>query len=369
MTGHINRLIMRLHTAATEALPMNDAASWTIQRGLGGLEQISITKIANPFPVVKSSPVDVPCANGALDMAEADGVVYYKNKTVEIVMQTLSLQKPWFSALRDAFAPLNGRMVDFAFDLPTEAEWYYTGRLTIDQCDESTGTLGLKIDTYPFLHSVERKGADIPTVTSLDREACGWTVAYNPSGATVMRSANTLAAYGTPGSVIRLSRAASAAEYTLAATRLVGGDFRFSGAEGDRVRGVAEGGWLYAELTIDGSYYDWINENGAQVYKPCVHLDYILTELPDAGVIRLPSNVQLRPGLFNLETCAADMLLDGRRIALDANSPGGPFPAAVLPGRRADRSGAVCACCVTAVGNSAYDTPLCRITYREEKLG
>ena len=158
MTGHINRLIMRLHTAATEALPMNDAASWTIQRGLGGLEQISITKIANPFPVVKSSPVDVPCANGALDMAEADGVVYYKNKTVEIVMQTLSLQKPWFSALRDAFAPLNGRMVDFAFDLPTEAEWYYTGRLTIDQCDESTGTLGLKIDTYPFLHSSQLNG-------------------------------------------------------------------------------------------------------------------------------------------------------------------------------------------------------------------
>lgn len=46
----INKLIMRLNTAKTRALPMNDPASWTLQRGLGALDGIAITEIDNPIP-------------------------------------------------------------------------------------------------------------------------------------------------------------------------------------------------------------------------------------------------------------------------------------------------------------------------------
>lgn len=370
ISGHENKLILRRHTAATEALSMNDASTWRLERGTGELSSIAIPRIVNPFPAVKSESGDVQCINGALDLTEAHGQVFYKNKTVEIDIQKLPAAADQFETMRETLAIMHGRLVDFAFDTSEDVEWYYTGRLSIDKVDEESNLITLKIETYPFLQSVQKTALDIPTETSLDRSTNGWSVASKPADASVgLDSGNTIVAYGSPGDVIQLQRSASASRYTIGITTLRGGEFRFTGGTSDRVRGFSEGGYLHAEITIDGSYYAWTTENGARVYKPCVLLSYILTELPDSGVMVLPSNSQIRPELFNLETCAADVLLDGKRIAIDRNSPGGVFTGAVLPGIRADRSSTNAACCITAVGNSLNDVPRCRIRWREEKLG
>ena len=370
MSIHINPFILRMHTAATENLSLNSATSWELKRGSGVLEHVAITEIINPMPEVKTSTVDIPAANGVIDATEADGQVFYSNKPVQITIQVLSAQKDeWFEDLYNAFKGYHGRVVDFSFSTPNDVEWYYTGRLSIDDKNEVVGTIVLKIDTEPFMKSATRFSADIPTMTSLDRSSSGWTVATAPSGTTVSITPNYIRAFGKPGDVIHLSRSTGNVNYNIAMTQLRGGDFTFTGGSSDKVHGVPSSGTLNAELTIDGSYYAWHEVNGAKVYDPCVEMAYILTTIGSGGTLTLPSNVTIRPKLYTLDATAADILLDGKRIAISATDTHGDYAGAVLPGRRADRSGTETTCYITAVGNSAYDSPNCRITYRKEKLG
>lgn len=370
MSIHINPFILRMHTAATENLSLNSATSWELKRGSGVLEHVAITEIINPMPEVKTSTVDIPAANGVIDATEADGQVFYSNKPVQITIQVLSAQKDeWFEDLYNAFKEYHGRVVDFSFSTPNDVEWYYTGRLSIDDKNEVVGTIVLKIDTEPFMKSATLFSADIPTMTSLDRSNSGWTVSTAPSGATVLRSSNHIEAYGKPGDVIHLSRSAGSVNYTIAMSQLRGGDFTFTGGRSNKVYGAPSGGTLSAELTIDGSYYAWHEVNGTKVYEPCVVMDYIITTVGSGGTFTLPSNVTIWPKLYNLDASAADVLLDGKRIAIRATDTHGDYAGAVLPGRRADRSGAETTCYITAVGNSTNDSPSCRITYRKEKLG
>ena len=389
----INKFIMRLHTAETEALFDNDPASWTLQRGLGGLERISIIDIKNPFPEVKTSSTDVPGVNGALDATEAAGAVFYKNKPVQITLQTFSKQKPFFSGLLDAFLPLHGRVVDFAFDTPTEVQWYHTGRLAISDKDETTGKLTLKIDTEPFLKRTKKRSFYIPLSTSIDRSSSGWSVSTKPSSATVTLNQNNVVIYGGIGDVIWLTRSASASKrFAFAVRELKGGDYDFG--DGNKTLGVpGSTGTLTMKLTIDGSYYGWTTENSSDVFKPCLVLDYLLAEIaltdgeiPGAdgydgdeyenatvqkNAVWLPCNARIRPELASFNA-NADVLLDGQRIYVgqySANREIPRYPGAVLPGERADRSEAQTLCILSAVGNSANDEPSVRIRFREEKLG
>ena len=375
----INKLIIRLNTAKTRALPMNDPASWTLQRGLGALDGIAITEIDNPIPKPKTAYIDVPGSNGELDATEMAGRLFYKNKTVKIKMQVLENEAPRYSftALRDTFTAMQGRVVDFAFDLPTEVEWYYTGRLTVESVDEPSGELALEIDTYPFLQSAEKRWYDVPTKTSLDRAGRNWTAPYVPDGASFYENGGYISFYGNPGDTIEIYHSASSGKrYTIGVTYLLGGDFCFTGnGEKSRVLGVPVGDTLHMELTIDGSYYAWTKVNGTDVYKPCLRLAFILSELEtDAAgnvldTITLPTNVRIRPELANLDASNADVLLDGTRIHIPLEMPSGVFPDAVLPGVLADRSGTETVCYMTAVGNAANETPMVRIGFREEKLG
>lgn len=389
----INKFILRRSTAQTAALELNDPASWTMERGIGVLHRVAITKIKNPAPAVKDSSADVPVMNGKLDLTESMGAPRYKNKTVEITIQTLPDWREWFGEMRDAFTALQGRLVDFAFDTPNDVEWYYTGRLAVDSEDEETGELTLKIDTQPFMKNVNLRRCQIPAATSLDRGTPAWTVEAKSSTATVIINDGGITVYGKPGDQVELTRAADDAKrYALAVVALRGGDCWFSGSK-SRTLGVPVFSSLNLTLTIDGSYYAWTTENGADVFKPCLYLSHILTELtldsdgnpigadgtygddprydPHCAIV-LPSNVRIRPQLYNFGEGSADILLDGTRVNVDKYSAFRDvtqYPEAVLPGIRADRSGETVTCILSAVGNSGSDTPEAEIRFREERLG
>ena len=395
MEHNINKFILRRHTAATAALEDNDPGSWEIQRGLGVLERIAITEIKNPVTAVKSAAEDVPVLNGALDLTEASGGPRYKNKTVEITFKTMSDWRQWFGAMRDTFTALQGRMVDFAFDLANEVQWYYTGRLAVDGVNEESGELKLKIDTEPFMKNVHLRKCQIPAATSIDRGTSGWSVLAKSSTATVTMQNSTIVIFGQPGDKVELTRSASASKrYTLGVAELRGGDYHF--ANGSRTLGepsTVGAASLILMLKIDGSHYAWTTEDGAEVYRPCMVLSYILTELtldsdgnpigadgtygddprydPHCAIV-LPSNVCIRPEVYNFGDGPADVLLDGQRIYVDeytAYRDDEQYPEAVLPGIRADRSGETVTCILSAVGNSLNDTPEAQIRFREEKLG
>lgn len=369
MNYKVSDFIIRLNTEFTEKLSINDRNTWTIQSGSGVLQNTLVSILSNPIAEAKTNSADIPAVNGNIDLTENYGQVFYNNKVVEVSFIKEVEHSDEYFAMRDAFAAMQGRMVDFAFTGANSVEWYYTGRLNIASEDYHAAKMVIQVDCYPFMKSVERFGMDIPTETSLDRSTNGWTVDMKPDSTTVSLQANWISAYGNIGDVVSISRALAGDYYTIAMTSLKGGDFTFTGSGSNRVMGKTQTGTLYAEVSIDGSYYDWVTVNGVKVYKPCVKMNYILTRVRDNGKLTLPSNVRIRPELYNLSTDEADILLDGKRINFPENSLGCKFAEAVLPGIRADRSGTDVVCCLTAVGNSAYDNPSCRVLFRKEKLG
>ncbi len=383
ISNHKNKFIMRLHTAATEALTANSQSTWSIQRDLGVLIRTAITEIKDPLPAAKTKTVDAAGMNGAIDATEALGQVFYKNKTVTVTVQKQADRLELWKDMRDYFARMHGRLVDFAFDDASSVEWYYTGRLSVENEDEPSGKLTLKIDAYPFLQSVVKRSYNIPTATLLDRGSNGWSVSSKPSTATVVLNDGQILIFGNPGDKVTLRRSASNANrYTFAPLNFYGGEYQFS--NGSRTLGVPSGGYLYLELTIDGSAYDRQTVSGVKVYKPCLYLNYLLTQLSTSGsivtgedgnvntnprcAIVLRSNKRVRPEITNGNTAAAIVLLDGEGIEIPANSATKLFPGAVLPGIRADQSDVYTTCYLSAVGASASDNPSITISYREERL-
>lgn len=384
--GYENKFIMRMHTEATAKLSINDASSWTIRRGEGVLQNVAITKISNPLAQVKSASADVPCVNGTVDLTERYGQVFYKNKTVEVEIQKKAAGRDDWAAMRDAFAKMHGRVVDFAFATASTVEWYYTGRLSVEGENEPSAKLTLKFDTYPFMKSVLRRSYQIPTATLIDRASNGWSVSTKPSTTRVSLGSGIIKIWGAVGDKVILRRsAANANRYAIAVSSLMGGDYQFG--NGSRTLGVPSGGNLYLEITLDGSYYDWDDQDasGSKVYKPCFYLHSMLTQLSVSGgqptgadgnkntnprcAVVLPSNVRIRPELVNMNTGGAIVLLDGERVDIPENSEETLFPEAVLPGIRADRSGEDTVCILSACGLSSNDSPSVQIVYREEVLG
>ena len=385
--GHENKFIMRMHTAATEQLMANSAASWTIQRNQSPFNSVAISKISNPLPAVKGAEAEVPCVQGKTDLTERyGGQVFYKNKPVEVEIQKLPGAADEFEQMRDAFAAYHGRLVDFAFDTASAVEWYYTGRLSVENEDEESSKLTLKLDTYPFKQSVVKRNYTIPNATMIDRSSNGWSVAENPGGATVTFNAGIVEIFGKPGDVVLLRRSASNNDrYTIAPLDLYGGDYHFNnGGEASRTLGKPQSGYLYLALEIDGSYYAWDYHQSGSVFRPCLMFNFAMTQLsassgnvtgadgnkntnPRCAVV-LPSNARIRPELVNAGG-SAFVLLDGEAIEIVSGEQEMTFPGAVLPGVRADRSSPQTICYLSAVGVSANDTPSISLRYREEVLG
>ena len=76
----INKFIMRLNTAKTRAMSLNDPASWTLQRGLGALDGIAITEIDNPIAEQKTAYLDVPGSTASLTRRRWPGACSTKTR-------------------------------------------------------------------------------------------------------------------------------------------------------------------------------------------------------------------------------------------------------------------------------------------------
>ena len=372
-----NPFVMRGHTDVTEGTLANVAGSWTFRRGAGILQNVAITKISNPLAQVKSASSDVPCVNGTVDLTERYGQVFYKNKTVEVEIQKTAAGRDDWEEMRDGFAALHGRVVDFAFAEADAVEWYYTGRLSVEGENEPSAKLTLKFDTYPFKQSAAMKIIRLPAATLIDRSTNGWSVYENTGGATVTFNAGVVEIFGKAGDRVVLRRsAANENRYTLAPATLLGGDYYFDNAILDsRTIGTPNEGYLYLVLELDGSYYAWDYHQSGNVYKPCLYLEFGMTQLEVSGgevsaanAITLKSNTQIRPLITNYGSDAV-VLLDGEYVSVPAGMYRAELPEAVLPGIRADRRFRELTSYLSAFPSSMNGTADVEIRYREEELG
>ena len=181
--GHENKFIMRMHTAATEQLMANSAASWTIQRNQSPLNSVAISKISNPLSSVKGAEAEVPCVQGKTDLTERyGGQVFYKNKPVEVEIQKLPGATDEFEQMRDAFAAYHGdagKLGIIHFDAHYDLYDEYDGHKWSHACTEARALengvvrpedlffIGIRVADLDELELI-KKNPGITTVTAMD---------------------------------------------------------------------------------------------------------------------------------------------------------------------------------------------------------
>lgn len=109
------------------------------------------------LPTVKTTVVDIPGANGVLDLTESlTGAVCYGNRTLKLTFHTTDRLsgENWASLLSKVAETIHGKRKDIVFD--DDPTWAYTGRCQIDTFATSGSTRELVVlcDCAPYKHSV-----------------------------------------------------------------------------------------------------------------------------------------------------------------------------------------------------------------------
>lgn len=365
---------MRIHD---DKRVVDDENSWAIRANRDALEHFWVGDVSNPMPEPKTSYEDIQGVNGAYDATEEAERVFYNRKTVTVTLQGEAAFE-WMDEVEDALRDYHGRVCDFSFDEADRVKWYYTGRLSVDS-NRFRNRFTLTFDAEPLMTSTETVVKRIPVCERLDRTGFGWTVDTALYGS-VLRSDASFAetivlGVSDPGTVVQLIRNANALDvFTMAVVSAVGGDVTFhnyleeSGTiEDSKTRGVADSdGKLRIRVTVDGTHYEWMTVNGVDEYIPVCNIKYRLVQFP-AGTDyynlgenfshEFPSNVLIRPELA-AHADSGSVIIDGSEINL---MYGGDVietpPDAVIPGYRADFSGATTTSVFAVIANTGSTDP------------
>lgn len=143
-------------------------------------------------PEVKTNYVDIPGANGSIDMSEAvAGHILYQNVKgdIELILRNgypgtgpdyLDKDKPWFEVYNDMLNFLHGKVCKIVFEDLVNPEnkigWYWEGRTTVSSITSEKMYTKIKIDynAYPF--PIERDCSEDPPLEPTDDEP-----AYTPT--------------------------------------------------------------------------------------------------------------------------------------------------------------------------------------------
>lgn len=110
-----------------------------------------------PLPEPKTYIVDVPCADGSLDLSTAltGGVMKYKNRLIKL---DFTIMKPWnqLESFKSIIAShLHGKIMKVIFDADTD--FFYTGRCKVTNFNASVipATLTIEVDAEPYKMNIE----------------------------------------------------------------------------------------------------------------------------------------------------------------------------------------------------------------------
>lgn len=98
----------------------------------------------------KTVTEDIPLGDGVLDYTEADGVVYYSNRTLTFECSMIGAQSEFLKKYSRLQNLLNGRKMKVT--LSDDADWYYVGRVTVNEwkSDKNIGRVVITVDAEPY---------------------------------------------------------------------------------------------------------------------------------------------------------------------------------------------------------------------------
>lgn len=119
--------------------------------------QLRLVSVQNNLPVPKTAYVDIPFSNGSLDLTEAFSQdVVYENRKITFEFDTFLDWEQQHLLIEKIGSYLHGQK--HILQLPNDSQYYYSGRLSINQykTDKTTGNLIIEAlcDPYRYKNDV-----------------------------------------------------------------------------------------------------------------------------------------------------------------------------------------------------------------------
>jgi hypothetical protein len=111
-------------------------------------------EIESPEP--KTMYIDIPGADGSLDLTEYFGEVNYKNRKLSFVFSTIVPQNEFLELFSEIQNLLNGQKLQIIID--DDPDFYYIGRISISpwKVNKSVGELTIEADCEPFKYKLNK---------------------------------------------------------------------------------------------------------------------------------------------------------------------------------------------------------------------
>lgn len=90
---------------------------------------LKLESIYISFPEAKTDQVDIPGANGLLDLSEVNGQVCYENRTLTLNFSLLEDYTKWHNLSSKIAKTLHGKVIKCI--LPDDPNYYYEGRFSL----------------------------------------------------------------------------------------------------------------------------------------------------------------------------------------------------------------------------------------------
>ena len=107
-------------------------------------------------PQPKTHYVDIPGADGALDLSEMlTGKVQYKNRKIEMEFVSVAGREEWSATFSDILNNLHGKLVEIRLD--DDPMHIYTGRVTVGDPERMNGvyTLQMSAEVEPYKKTID----------------------------------------------------------------------------------------------------------------------------------------------------------------------------------------------------------------------
>lgn len=109
---------------------------------------LSQKTIGTPSPKVET--IDIPGGDGVLDLTDFFGEVKYNNRNLSFDFSTMVPPEQFMDLFSRVQNALHGQKMQIILD--DDAEWYYTGRITVSEwkAEKNIGKLTIDCDCEPF---------------------------------------------------------------------------------------------------------------------------------------------------------------------------------------------------------------------------
>lgn len=368
---------MRLHGTET----------WPFQTGTDALAKFEVGTVSNPAPSVKVQDIDVPGANGRVDLTEQPRVTF-DNKTVEVVLQGQAYGVN-MNSLESLLSAFQGRCVDYTFDNPASVSGFMVGRVTA-RFDKFKNKIYLSFYSDPFRYGAIEYERTLTVLSNYERDVNTglWSLGEVSGGGGNLYFADDTAGFfayydSEPGAVFERTKSISGNNGKYLAfgiVSIVGGDAWFEWTENgktvkSRTMAKVVNGKITMKVKIDGSYYEWMTLNNQRKYQPMVRCTYILSNFlpmsdgaPSGAVsMSFPSNTIIRPTVKTLSAPAV-VICDGVVAETKISPNEVRVPRIALPNGRADFSEDTITSIYVALPKTVGSNPNVTLKFRKAEV-